>query len=134
MFEAAQLADQKMPLIYGHLSEAIESNFRKRENDIVTRTCLADAMVYPGHVFTGNPTILPFNPEGGKAAIIWAMQKYYPMSDDPNKDESAKQAACMVDYNEFRNRTGKYFGSHLATQTLTDHGPDKFWEVEYLNS
>ena len=104
--EAAALADQQMPLIYGHLSAAVRANFDKREADIVTQTCLAACMVYPGHVFTANSNILPFNPDGGQDAIIWAIQKYYPTSSDVTKDESVKQAACLVNYNEFRNKSG----------------------------
>ena len=68
---------------YPYLAEKIRNLCDKRRVDIVTKLCLAAAMVYPKNIYTENGEV--YAPEGGKAAINDVIRRYYPSISDQLK-------------------------------------------------
>ena len=75
--KGAMEAEANFPALYLDLTEKISALFDKRAKDVVTKLCLAAAMVWPQYIYSENGDEI-FLPEGGKAAITDIIERYYP--------------------------------------------------------
>ena len=118
--EACRLAEAKYPTVYPDLMRNCQTFFDKRKVDIVSLLCLAATMVLPRHVYiTADRSV--YNPDGGQAAILSVIDRYYSSVGD--------QIKAICTYNSFRSRSGNIFGLPRTTLAAANFTADVFWSV-----
>ena len=119
-FELAQNESMTAATLYSHLFPQVvsyvKSMFQKREKDIVTKLVLAAGMVLPQLVYCLDNL---YSPNGGEAAMTYAIERYYPDVDD--------QILALTMYGNFREKTG-IFSEKVIIVYASTRSPDEFWK------
>ena len=116
--KGAMKAEGEFPAIYPDLAEKIRILCDRRRVDVVTKLCLAAAMVYPKKIYTADGEV--YAPEGGKAAINDVIQRYYPSISD--------QLKAIVVLNNLRSKTGLFADPRMKLSADTST-PDDFYII-----